>query len=137
MEQAQSQASCRESPSCACSCLEPAQLLHTCLLHEQGGSHPTSLHPQEGSARPHNTKTPHEHLQGLTPTLSTGWGQPNSSGNTARWHRAEAMEKGIHGEFALSRDAAKALVQTRDSASSKRMGMTAEGRAKTRKNLGF
>lgn len=47
------------------------------------------------------------------------------------------MEKGTRGELTPRRNAAKALVQTRDSTSPKGMGMTAEGRAKARRNLGF
>lgn len=57
MEQAQSQASCRVPLLClllpqAC----PAPPSCFLLIHEPGeagrGAHPTSLHPQEGSAQP-------------------------------------------------------------------------------------
>lgn len=42
--------------------------------------------------------------------------------NTPLWHRAGEMEKGTRGEFALSKDIVKALVQTRDSTSLQRDG---------------
>lgn len=47
------------------------------------------------------------------------------------------MEKGTREELGLTGEGAKALVQTKASTSLQRVGMTGEGRAKMRRNLGF
>lgn len=153
MERAQSQASCKEFPSCACSCLKPAQLLHAGLLfiHEQRGGEkggppdlpaPTgglspALQPGPALGRRHEaitprSKAPQGHLQGPTLTLRQWVGATNSSGIQPHGTEREQWRR-EHVE-SLVREGRQRRLYCRQATAFPSKGM---GTANASRNLGF